>query len=376
MRNSPAILIDATDIHRPSGVRTAVYELLRQVVQQAPAWRFVMMLSAKEPGLCYANVRQIVIPVRWRPLERICVQAIVAAAAFTRSVDLVHFARSLGGVAWPVPSILTIFDLTTVIHPELHGRSARWYWERIMPLHLRSATTAIAISQNVREDLVNYYGTAREKIHVIYCAPQSLFDAPVDPMAVKSLQRELGLPQTYLLFVGMLARKKNLATLISAVALLKDRGIEAPLVIVGRRYSQSDDTAVLDLVKRRGLDALVRYLGPVSQDDLRGLYAGARMLVYPSLHEGFGLPCVEAMKCGVPVVAARSGAIPEIVGDAAVLIDDPTDSVAFSRAIEQLLVDEDARQGLIALGYARAAAFSWKTAARDTVQLYDSVMHF
>jgi glycosyltransferase involved in cell wall biosynthesis len=112
----------------------------------------------------------------------------------------------------------------------------------------------------------------------------------------------------------------------------------------------------------------------VGDDELRGLYGGAEVLVFPSLHEGFGIPCLEAMKCGVPVVAARSGAIPEVVGDAALLVDSPTDAGALAEAIHRLLEDELLRQDLIAKGAARAAQFSWPRSADQVLALYQHLL--
>jgi glycosyltransferase involved in cell wall biosynthesis len=371
MRREPVVLVDATDIDRPSGARTAVYELLLEIFRQAPTWRFRVLVSEREAGFGQPNVTQHIVPIRRRILERIWVQIVVAALAVTRSVDLVHFARTLGGFAWPVPSVLTVFDLTTVVRPELHSAGARWYWQHIMPLHLRSATALVAISENVAEDLVKYYHIARDKVHVIYCAPQSVFDTPMDDAAADATRRKFGLPDEYVLFVGMLARKKNLSTLVAAMALLRDRGIQTSLVMAGRRYSQSDDKGILDLVREKGLTAQVHYLGPVSQDDLRALYSGAQTLVYPSLHEGFGIPCIEAMKCGVPVIASQSGAVPEIVDDAAILIDDPMDADGFASAIESVLTNSDLRRTLVLKGHVRTQQYRWPKSASQTLRVYN-----
>jgi len=373
-RPNPTILIDATDIDRPSGARTAVYELLREMVQQEPTWEFRVLLSVAEPELRFPNVRQIIVPVRNRVLERIWVQVVVTALALTRSVDLVHFARTLGGIAWPVPSVLTVFDLTTIVHPELYGVAARLYWRRVVPTLLRAADAIIAISENVRNDLVQQYHFPRERVTVIYCAPQSVFDIRVSPERLVEIRDKFQLPEKYLLFVGLLARKKNLSTLIRAIHLQAINGQTQHLVLAGRKYSQSDDAAILDLVDELGLRTLVHYIGPVPAEDLPGLYAGASMLVFPSLHEGFGIPCVEAMKCGVPVVAARSGAIPEVVGDSALLIDDPTDPKAFVDAIQRLSSEKALREELIQRGLTLASRYSWPRIAEATLALYKSCL--
>jgi alpha-1,3-rhamnosyl/mannosyltransferase len=169
----------------------------------------------------------------------------------------------------------------------------------------------------------------------------------------------------------MLAKKKNLSTLIRALHVLKQRDLlRYPLVIAGRRYRQSDDTAIFQLIRSLGVESEVRYIGPVEDEELPVLYGGAEVFVFPSLHEGFGIPCLEAMKCRVPVVAARSGAIPEIVGDAALLVDDPTSSHDLADSIHLALSDPSLRQNLIAKGGARVEQFSWPRLAEELLLLY------
>lgn len=375
-RPNPTILIDATDIDRPSGARTAVYELLREMVQQEPTWEFRVLLSVAEPELRFPNVRQIIVPVRNRVLERIWVQVVVTALALTRSVDLVHFARTLGGFSWPIPSLLTVFDLTTLVHPELHRRSALWYWRLVVPMHLRAASHIIAISQNVAHDLKSYYRVSDEKVSVVFCAPQRVFDIVPTDTEVEFSRTAFSLPDHYLLFVGMLAKKKNLTTLLKALSVLRERGLLQHLVLVGRRYSQSDDAGILNLVATLGLQSQVQYLGPVEASQLPALYRGADMLVFPSLHEGFGIPCIEAMKCGLPVVAARSGAIPEILGDAAILIDSPSDPGAFADAIQALVGDKTLQSELSARGLRQAERYTWPALARETIGLFQGIMGY
>lgn len=367
----PTILVDATDIDRLSGVRTAVLDLFRAVFAREPGWRYLIMVSQVEPEFDLPQVRQIVIPVRNRVLERLWIQAVVSYLSIRGAVDLVHFARAMGGFSWRAKNVTTVFDLTTLVHPELHSRTAIWYWRLIAPLHLRAADRVVAISRDVAGDLIELARVPPEKIEIVYCAPQSVFDQPIDAELVQNIIRKYDLPETYLLFVGMLARKKNLLTLIHALHLLKEEMQVAPfLALAGRRYRQSDDSAILGEIESLGMQSSIRYLGPVDTDALRGLYGGAAALVFPSLHEGFGIPCLEAMKCGVPVVAARSGAIPEIVGKAALLVDDPLSDQELADTIRQVLEDRTLRQRLVVEGTNQAALYSWARSADQLLDLY------
>lgn len=370
-RRAPSILVDASDIDKPSGGRTAVLELFRAVFAIEPAWRYIVLVSREEPDFDLPHVRQIIIPVRSRPVERLWIQAAVAYFAMSGQVDLIHFARTMGGLAWPAKNVLTIFDLTTVLRPSLHTRSAIWYWRHIVPMHLRLADHVVAISHDVANGLGQYYRLPSHKVDVIYCAPQSVFDEPVTPGLIADVRRKYQLPEKYLFFVGILAKKKNLSTLIQAMHVLQQRGSDCPsLILAGRQYRQSDDSAIFQQIESLGLQSQVRYLGPVDGEDLRGLYGGATALVFPSLHEGFGIPCLEAMKCGLPVVAARSGAIPEIVGDAALLVDDPTNPQVLADSIQRIVHDASLRQELVARGRKRAALFSWQHFAGQLLALY------
>jgi glycosyltransferase involved in cell wall biosynthesis len=371
VQRPPTILIDATDIDKPSGGRTAVLELFRHVFAQEPGWRYLVLVSQPEPAFDLSPVRQIVVPFRHRVLERLWIQAVVSYFSLRRAVDIVHFARTMGGFARPAKSVLTVFDLTTLVHPEIHSRSAVWYWQHIAPLHLRWADRVLAISHDVASDLAKLAQVPPAKIDVMYCAPQSIFDEPIQPALVEAVRRRYDLPEAYLLFVGMLARKKNLSTLIRALHALQQQMRPTPfLVLAGRRYKQSDDSALLGEIEALGLQSNVRYLGPVDTDTLRGLYGGASALVFPSLHEGFGIPCLEAMKCGVPVVAARSGAVPEVVGNAALLVDDPLGAEALAESIRLVLEDATLRQELVARGLDRAKLFSWPHIAGQLLRLY------
>ena len=371
----PTLLIDATDIDKPSGGRTAVLELFCHLFALEPNWRYLVLVSRAEPDFDLPQVRQIVVPVRNRVLERFWIQAVVSYFSLRRRVDLVHFARTMGGFTRPAKNVLTIFDLTTLVHPELHSRTAVSYWRRVAPLHMKWADRVIAISHDVEDDLIELAQVPSEKIDVLYCAPQAVFDKPIDPQTIARVTREYDLPEGYLLFVGMLARKKNLSTLIRALHLLKEQLAVAPhLVLAGRRYKQSDDSALFGEIESLGLQSNVQYLGPVDTETLRGLYGGATALIFPSLHEGFGIPCLEAMKCGVPVVAARSGAIPEIVGDAALLVDDPLSAEALAEPIGLLLEDESLRRDLIAKGARQAAQFSWSHSGNRLLAIYQHLL--
>lgn len=370
------ILIDASDIDKPSGGRTAVLELFRALFALESSWQFIVLVSQREPDFAaFSHVRQVIVPFRNRILERLWIQIAVMYFVFVKSVRLVHFARTMGSLVWYAKSVVTVFDITPLHYPELHAKTTVWFLKCLHPFILRHTDRIIAISNNVKDDLVHNFQLPSDKIDVVYCAPKAIFSTHAESSESYEALRQYHLPERYILFVGMLAKKKNLPTLIEALGILKGSGFQCPpLVIAGRRYRQSDESDIFQQIHTLGLDKDVHYIGPVDDIVLPALYHRAEAFIFPSLHEGFGIPCLEAMICRVPLVAARSGAIPEIVGDAALLVDDPTDAHALAEAIRRTLTDADLRHTLVTRGAVRAERFEWPRLADEVMTIYEDLL--
>jgi glycosyltransferase involved in cell wall biosynthesis len=368
----PLVLIDASDIHQPSGGRTAVLELFREVFQLKSNFRFVIFLSRREADFeGFNSVRQVVIPFRNRILERTFIQLAIFFFVFWRRAHLVHFARTIGGLAWPARSVLTIFDLTTLRYPDLHDAGAVWFWKHLQPWFIRRADKIVSISRYVADELQHFYNLSREAIEVIHCAPKSIFRHPERWSPKDALKIKYGLPDEYLLFIGILAQKKNLHTLLKALWILKKQDREfPPLVLAGRKYRQSEDRDLFRQIEEMNLASHIRYVGPVLDEELPHLYGGAKAFLFPSLDEGFGIPCLEAMTCRTPVIAARRGAIPEITGDAALLLEDPQNAGELADVLHDLLNNPPLRESLILKGTIRSSEFSWIRQADRLLLLY------
>jgi len=246
------------------------------------------------------------------------------------------------------PFVMTVHDLVPVRWPETMPRWHRWYTSHLIRPMLRAADRIIVPSQNTADDLNALLHVQPERIRVI---PNG-----VDPVFFEGPRRGAVEPAPYVLFVGTPEPRKNLGRLLSAMTILHERGFSERLVIVGAGgWGDSVPTS-------HG----VRKVGRVTDDELRSLYATASCLALPSLHEGFGLPALEAMAVGTPVVAGNSGALPEVTQGAAVLVD-PQSATAIADGIEQAIADKDQ---LVATGRARARQFSWEKTAAGTAAVY------
>ena len=264
----------------------------------------------------------------------------------TRHDALVYCPANLGPVARAARSVVVIHDAAALRMPGAYSRGYVAYQRLLLPLIACRARLVITVSEFARGELVDLLGVSPERVEVVPNGVDERFDPTVDPT---SAQTAYGLQRPYVLALGTRSARKNLAALEPAARALRGRGIELVLAGSGRGYLREEET---DL----------RELGYVAEDRLPSLYAGASALVMPSLHEGFGLPCLEAMASGVPVVAAERGALPETVGAAGLLVD-PDNSDELADAVVAAATDRELRARLIAAGLRRAADFSWRRTA-------------
>jgi glycosyltransferase involved in cell wall biosynthesis len=240
----------------------------------------------------------------------------------------------------------------------------------LLPGALRRAARVIAVSEATRAELLARYRLPAEKVHVVPEAAAPHF-APPPPAEIARVRARYRLAGPYVLFVGLLEPKKNLGALLAAVARCRASGGwgAARLALAGEAGWGDGLPAH---VSRLGLDDAVSFLGPVPDGELPALYAGAEAFVFPSLWEGFGLPVLEAMAAGAPVVASRRGALPEVAGDAAVLTE--PEPAPLAEALARVLGDAGLRERLRAAGLERARAFSWQRTAAETLAVYRAAL--
>ncbi len=288
-------------------------------------------------------------------------------ARFIDNVDLLISVASLQAAALSRGFVLLIVpDLTNVLFPEWHVGKPKVTGRLLLRRALRRAKRVIAISEQTRDDIVRYMGTSLppESVSVAYIACDDAFAGVPSRTEVEDVQRRYGLRPGYVLSVGTIEPRKNHARLIAAFAGLASSIGEVDLVIVGRKGWKWEDA--FEAAKASGCSARIRFLEFVPQSDLPTVYAGAAMLAYPSLYEGFGIPPLEAMTAGVPVVTSSVSSLPEVVGDAALLVD-PRDVDALRDAMQRVLRDSELRRSLIEKGKMRAQRFSWESFARSVL---------
>jgi glycosyltransferase involved in cell wall biosynthesis len=242
-----------------------------------------------------------------------------------------------------------------------------------MPLFLKRADAVICVSEHTKRDAMKEYHVPEVKLRVIYEGVHPRFRRVIDVNALQRAKERYRLPEKYILAVGTVEPRKNLITLFDAFKALREDNpdLVSEVIVVGKQGWLHE--ATYRAVHERGLTGLIRFLGFAEDEDLPSIYTLAQLLAFPSVYEGFGLPPLEAMACGAPVVCSNASSLPEIVGDAALLIP-PMDVGEWVRALKRALADRQLRLDLSQRGQQRAAKFTWQAAARATRAVYEELL--
>jgi glycosyltransferase involved in cell wall biosynthesis len=308
-----------------------------------------------------------------RPAKLWFEQVAVPRAARDLRLDLLHVPYLAPPLFAPVPTIVTVHDLIPLLLPAYRGslRKRAYFWLDVQAT-LR-ADRLIAVSEHTKQDTVRCLGYPAERIDVTLEAAAPAM-RPAAPEEILAVRERYSLPERFVLYLGDTDVRKGVHRLLGAFARWREQAGDTAtgLVIAGPRH-QPGGPLFLDLTGlayHLGLADMVRFLGPVGEEDKPALCSAATVFAFLSEYEGFGLPPLEAMACGTPVLASDRSSIPEIVGEAGVLVD-PSDDGAVVEALDRLLGDAAWRAELRARGLARAAAFSWERTARETVEAYE-----
>lgn len=264
-------------------------------------------------------------------------------------------------------TLLTVHDLSFMRYPECSSPPLLAYLIEAVPRSVAAADRILADSECTRQDLIALLGVPAERIDVVYAGVEDRF-RPQSAEAVDAAKARYGIERPYILGLGTLQPRKNFARLIEAYALVRQReGIPHTLVIGGGEGWLSE--GIHETIDRLGLREVVRLIGFVDDQDLPALYTGADLFAFPSLYEGFGIPVLEAMGCETPVVTSRASSLPEVAGEAALLVD-PLDVEELADALTRGLGDLELRTKLVAAGKGQVSRFTWQAAAQSLLRVY------
>lgn len=364
------ILIDARMVTaRNFGIGRYVYNLLAALLELDRANSYSLIVNddyLADLVKSAPNFSLIKAKARWLSLrEQFEIPRIVKRVR----PDLFHAASFVVPFVQSCPTVATIYDLIHVIFPEHYSLLHKIYYNLFLKMTIKKVCRLITISESSRNDIAEYYGYPADRISIAYPAVGPLFRPVDDQAAISAFRSKYDLPDKLILYVGNRKKHKNVAGLVKAYALLPDR-IKAQYALV---LSGTSDPALDDLARGQKVADRVRYLGNIPDEELPLAYNAAELFVFPTLYEGFGMPPLEAMACGIPVVTSNVASIPEVVGDAAVLVD-PTKTSQLADAMARVLGNNELKAQLRSRALEQAERFTWKACAQNTLKAYQEAL--
>lgn len=372
----PVITIDYTPAYEQGGgIGRYVRELVAALGRQDHETHYRLFVTGARrsqlPPAPSANFTWRTLPLSPRWMARIWHRARLPLPVewFTGPTDIYHATDFVLPPTRPqTRTMLTVHDLSFLRVPDAAAPRLRAYLERVVPLSINRADLVLADSEATRRDILAFYNTPSEKVVVLLSGVDERMQRIIDPAELLTIRRLYGVAERpFILAVGTVQPRKNYKRLIIALSHLRQRGYDLALVIAGGKGWLED--AMYRTLQETGMQNYVHLPGFVKDEHLPALYSAAECLAFPSLYEGFGFPILEAMACGTPVVSSNVSSMPEVAGDAALLID-PTDTEALTEALQRLLDDSGLRAELVAKGLERAGSFTWDAAAQQLRRFY------
>lgn len=365
-----AHLLSFESTYRQAGVSKYIEALVRHLPSVAPDDDLIVFTGPEKPpastgfhpGITWHHS---ILPTA-SPNVRIAWEQTVATLGIPRSgVDLLHAPVNVISMGVRVPQVVTVHDLAFHHYPEQYPGMKQRYLRTMTRASVRRATLVIAVSEATRQDIIRIHDVDPERVVVV---PNGVDDfmRPLPETEVAAFREQQNLPEHFFLFLGTLQPRKNVEGLVRAFASVS-MGVDWPLVIAGAKGWQYEQ--IFRLVEELGLTSRVRFAGHVPGEHLPLWYNAATMLVYPSRYEGFGLPLLEAMACGTAVIGSTASSLPEVVGDAGLLVD-PDDIPGLAESMLRLASDSELRQQLEQRGLERSTSFTWQETARLTAGVY------
>ena len=365
------IAIDARKLH-DFGIGTYIRNLLKYLARLDRETEYLLLCRPQDVKLADGlgpNFRSVVEPSR--PYS-VAEQVMLPARLVMQNVTLLHEPHYVLPPLVPCRAVVTIHDCIHLMFPQyLPSRLAHAYARANLWVAAKRAERIFTVSETSKADILRYCDVPAERIIVVYNAIDDRFAISPETEAIERVRERYQLNGPFALYVGNIKPHKNLERLIDAFDLVRRGGFERlELLIIGDQISKYP--RLRRAVDKHKLHKHVRFLGFVADDTLAALYRLATVFVFPSLYEGFGLPPLEAMASGTPVVTSNRSSLPEVVGDAAVLVD-PYSAASIAEGIQRVLSDADLRRTLAARGLARAMEFSWEASVRRIHEVYMDV---
>ena len=307
----------------------------------------------------------------WTPCHHRLERWALSAELLPYKVDIFHSPDFIPPQRGGKQQIITVHDLNFIYYPEFLTADSRRYYSGQIEWAVQRADHISADSRHTRQDLIERLNVPAQKVTAVHLAANPVYTQPQPEEAVRETLAAFNLPAGFLLFVGTLEPRKNIPLLLDAYRLLRQEGVtDLPLVLVGRKGWLFDE--IFERIGQLGLKEQVRQLSGVDDERLTHLYSAASLLALPSFYEGFGLPPLEAMHCGCPVIVSNGGSLPEIVEQAGIILP-PDNAEAWAEAMAQVLTDGAKREAMRTAGFEQAKKFNWQTAAAQTLQIYRNV---
>lgn len=376
MPNPSRILIDVTSaLKQSAGIGRYTRGLVDALATHFPDLP-VVLVSARDapppPPTWPYPLRRLPFTERQAVILWQRLRAPLPADLILGRADLYHSPDFVLPPLWRTPGIVTVHDLSFMVYPQYAVPGLEFYLRGAVPRAVRRARLVLADSENTRRDLMRFWNTPPEKIHVLYPGLSPRFRPVEDPEVLARVRERYRLPERFILSVSRLEPRKNFPGLIRAFNRLKARfRVPHHLVIAGGKGWLYDP--IFEEAARSPYREQIHFPGFVADEDLPALYTLADAFAYPSFYEGFGFPPLEAMACGVPVVVADNSSLPEVVGEAGIRLH-AEDEEGWAEALARVLMDEDTRVRLRVAGFQQAARFTWQASATRLVDLYARVV--
>lgn len=363
--------IDATALPpRLTGAGKYIVSLTRALLQVDLVNEYIVFAKPRDAALFAGDARLKIVQAALvsRFLRIGWEQTMLPLLAASYRLDVLHSPHYTMSLFNSAPSVVTFHDMTFFLYPEQHELYKKVFFRASIRFSARRARTIIADSESTRQDILRLLKLDPSRVVAVPLGVSPDFRRTDDYAALEAMRQKYHLPDQIILYVGVLEPRKNLPTLVRAFKSLVDRGVPHSLVLTGRRGWMHAE--LFQVVEDLGLRGRVIFLGYVPDEDLPLLYNAADLFVYPSLYEGFGLPVLEAMSCGVPVITSNVSSMPEIAGDTGILVN-PHDADALADAMQLVLTDRALRDKLARNEQVRARMFSWERTARETLAVYE-----